>query len=269
MTSNRRPSSIAFRFFLYFVLLVPAFISFPGISGAATQITLAWDANSEPDLEGYRLYARQADREYNYTSPACDGSETSCTIDNLVESVEYCFVVRAYDADGNESTDSNEVCLSPTQVDPADIDGDSDGFTANQGDCNDEDDAVYPGATEVCGDGIDQNCSGADLTCSEDEGMAKEAEDGNIIGAFEIGSDPAASGGRYVYVPGYDVKLTPDEARKLEFTFNVSPAGNYRIRAWVYAPDGAHDSFLVKVNGNPSGGYEWHVLQNTFILKIT
>ena len=34
-------------------------------------------------------------------------------------------------------------------------------------------------------------------------------------------------------------------------------------KAWVYAPDGAHDSFLVRVNGNPAAGYIWHVLQNT------
>ena len=144
-----------------------------------------------------------------------------------------------------------------------DIDKDGDGYTENQGDCDDNSATVYLSATEICGDGIDQDCSGADLTCSEDEGMSKEAEDGNLIGAFEISSDPAASGGRYVYVPGYGVKLTPDEALKLEFTFNVSSAGNYRIRAWVYAPDGAHDSFLLKVNGNPANGYEWHVLQNT------
>ena len=25
--------------------------------------------------------------------------------------------------------------------------------------------AVYPGATDICGDGIDQDCSGADLIC--------------------------------------------------------------------------------------------------------
>jgi hypothetical protein len=93
--------------------------------------------------------------------------------------------------------------------------------------------------------------------------MAKEAEDGNLIGAFEIGSDPAASGGRYVYVPGWTSSWTPNEAKKVEYTFNVSSPGNYRIRAWVYAPDTARDSFFVKVNGSPSDGYEWHVLRNT------
>jgi hypothetical protein len=35
-------------------------------------------------------------------------------------------------------------------------------------DCDDTSDSVYPGATEICGDGIDQDCSGADLSCVED-----------------------------------------------------------------------------------------------------
>jgi len=40
---------------------------------------------------------------------------------------------------------------------------------AVEGDCNDENAAIHPGAEEVCGDGIDQDCNGADLTCPEPE----------------------------------------------------------------------------------------------------
>lgn len=42
------------------------------------------------------------------------------------------------------------------------------GFTADATDCDDDDDAHNPGAAEVCGDGIDQDCSGEaddDGTC--------------------------------------------------------------------------------------------------------
>ena len=37
---------------------------------------------------------------------------------------------------------------------------------------------------------------------------------------------------------------------------------SYRIKGWVYAPDGKRDSFFVKVNGSPTNGYAWHVLLN-------
>lgn len=38
---------------------------------------------------------------------------------------------------------------------------DGDGVSTGQGDCNDN--AIYPGAIEICGDGIDQDCNGSDL----------------------------------------------------------------------------------------------------------
>ena len=45
-------------------------------------------------------------------------------------------------------------------------DNDVDGYNENQGDCDDGNNSIYPGAAEVCGDGIDQDCSGIDLACS-------------------------------------------------------------------------------------------------------
>jgi len=112
MTFSFRPSTGGFRFLLYFFLTFAALISSSGFSAAATQVTLAWDENSEPDLAGYYLYVRQAEEAYNYSSPEWEGSDTSCTIYNLIDAVDYCFIVRAYDTDGNESLDSNEICIT-------------------------------------------------------------------------------------------------------------------------------------------------------------
>ncbi|MBU0483642.1 MAG: DUF1566 domain-containing protein [Proteobacteria bacterium] len=63
-------------------------------------------------------------------------------------------------------------------VDPNDVDDDSDGYTENAGDCNDANTAIHPGATENCGDGIDQDCSGADLICPVDPNDVDNDSDG-------------------------------------------------------------------------------------------
>ena len=45
---------------------------------------------------------------------------------------------------------------------PEDIDNDLDTFTERQGDCDDADNTIFPGALDPEGDGIDQNCDGVD-----------------------------------------------------------------------------------------------------------
>ena len=45
---------------------------------------------------------------------------------------------------------------------PLDTDDDGDGVSENQGDCNDADSTIFPGAVDAQGDGIDQNCDGVD-----------------------------------------------------------------------------------------------------------
>ena len=47
-------------------------------------------------------------------------------------------------------------------LDPLPVDADNDGFTVAEGDCDDTSAAPYPGATDIAGDGIDQNCNGVD-----------------------------------------------------------------------------------------------------------
>ncbi len=50
------------------------------------------------------------------------------------------------------------------------MDQDADGYSIGDGDCDDQDPAVHPGAEETPYDGIDQDCSGADLTDVDDDG---------------------------------------------------------------------------------------------------
>ena len=54
-------------------------------------------------------------------------------------------------------------------------DDDLDGFRGCAGDCDDNDEGVNPGELELCGDGIDQDCSGQDLACAGNLALAGTA----------------------------------------------------------------------------------------------
>lgn len=61
---------------------------------------------------------------------------------------------RDFDNDG--FGDSSDTTLSATN--PS-------GYVSKPGDLNDNDETIYPGAAEICGDGIDQDCDGVDEPC--------------------------------------------------------------------------------------------------------
>lgn len=74
----------------------------------AENITLAWDPNSK-DVDGYKIFARLEDNQYDYSNPAWSGTLTSCTLSGFPPNATFCFVARAFKGD-DESGDSNEVC---------------------------------------------------------------------------------------------------------------------------------------------------------------
>lgn len=81
-----------------------------------------------------------------YYDEACEDSvETSCTdyIDN--------------DGDGDVDCDDSD-CTSDETC--AEVDGDGDGFTASENDCDDTNGDVNPDEDEICADDIDNNCDG-------------------------------------------------------------------------------------------------------------
>jgi YD repeat-containing protein len=103
----------------------------------------------------------QADADHDGIGDACD----ACPHDPLND----------IDGDGVcGDVDNCPTVANPTQSDldhdgigdACDPDADGDGFTVAQGDCNDFDASIHPGAVEICGDGIDQNCDGHDEPCS-------------------------------------------------------------------------------------------------------
>ena len=76
----------------------------------------------------------------------CDGKDNDCngTIDENIKTIFY----RDADGDGfGDASNSTQACTAPP------------GYASNNTDCNDDDNAVYPGAIEIC-DGKDNDCNG-------------------------------------------------------------------------------------------------------------
>ena len=59
-----------------------------------------------------------------------------------------------------DSCSPNTGCKNIPQSGTDNCDDDGDGFSEVQGDCNDSDINIYPGAIEVCGDIMDNDCDG-------------------------------------------------------------------------------------------------------------
>jgi hypothetical protein len=92
---------------LSLLLLLFSFVT----TAYAVDITLRWSPNNESDLAGYRAFYREENQPYDYENPYWESIDPFCTIYDLDETKTYYFIVRAFDINGSESADSNEVCL--------------------------------------------------------------------------------------------------------------------------------------------------------------
>jgi hypothetical protein len=70
-------------------------------------------------------------------------------------------------------------------------DADRDGSSIDV-DCDDGDPSIHPGAVEVCGDGVDQDCAGGDASCAD--GGASAATDAGIAAGDDGGAPPRDGG---------------------------------------------------------------------------
>ena len=85
----------------------------PPANGSTGNVTLAWKANREPDLAGYKIYIGTTSGTYNLAgSPFSTEIITSYIASNLPKGQTYFFAISAYDSAGNESVLSAEVSRS-------------------------------------------------------------------------------------------------------------------------------------------------------------
>ena len=88
-------------------LLAPVLFSPPPSKVFAAQVTLAWDASTDPNVAGYKIH--YGTTSGNYPAVVDVGNKTSCTIANLSAGTAYYFAATGYDSSGQESGYSNEV----------------------------------------------------------------------------------------------------------------------------------------------------------------
>lgn len=85
----------------------------------AAEVILHWDANTEPNLAGYKIYYKIGSPGQPYrgtglnegVSPIDVGNNTTYRLSGVDETETYYFVVTAYDTMGFESGFSSDVCL--------------------------------------------------------------------------------------------------------------------------------------------------------------
>jgi len=90
----------------------------PGLSSAATSVTLAWDPNTEADLAGYRVYYGQKSGEYSFQENV--GNTTRYTMAGLEEGKTYYFAVTAFNDNNLESPFSKELAYTIPIETPSD-----------------------------------------------------------------------------------------------------------------------------------------------------
>jgi hypothetical protein len=97
-------SKVFLRFTLSFLLIFTSLVD-------ATEVTLAWDPNNEPDLRGYRLH--YGTRSRTYTTSVNVGNVTRHTVSLPSTGETHFFALTAYNTSLLESDFSSEVSFSP------------------------------------------------------------------------------------------------------------------------------------------------------------
>ncbi len=79
----------------------------------SSQVTIAWDANSQPQVTGYKLYYGTSSGQYTANTDV--QNQTADTLSGLQAGTTYFFAATAYDSYGNQSNYSQELSYTIPQ----------------------------------------------------------------------------------------------------------------------------------------------------------
>jgi hypothetical protein len=99
------------------IRLVPILLLLCSLPARGADVTFAWDANTEADLEGYSLYFKEipelAYSLYGYVAlpELADAANPRFVVSGLEKGKTYYFALTAFNWFGLESAYSNSVCI--------------------------------------------------------------------------------------------------------------------------------------------------------------
>ncbi len=181
----------------------------------------------------------------------------------------------------NDGTDDGAAATATATIScDTDHDGADDEACAGGDDCDDSDDSVSPSASEVCGDGIDQNCDGVDAGCGptgtvslaaadltvkgeyagDNAGwavaMGDLTDDGiadAVIGAPKNDAEAVDSGGTYIFTGGTTGSMNIGTSPRMRYGETAYDQSGYSVAIGDIDGDGSNDL----VTGAPGGAGTW------------
>ena len=150
--------------------------------------------SKDDDGDGYSDFEGDCD-DYNTSiypgaPEVCDGLDNDCdglyddADDDLDTTTAYTWY-EDVDLDGFGIADTYlTACLQP-----------SGNYSLYETDCNNENDDTFPGADEICGDGIDNDCDGEDTSCPEEDADVPADTDESLSDEELDGSTATGGGG--------------------------------------------------------------------------
>ena len=187
-------------------------ICYSDIDGDSVGISTSTIASSDLDCSGAGESPFDTD---------CDDGDAN----QYPGATEYC---SGEDDDCDGSVDEDDAADAQTWYHDSDSDGYGDaavivhqcylssGYTGDATDCDDSDSSVHPGATEICSDGLDNDCDGAFLGCPLSGDISVSSASARLLGDASYDNlGWAVSGAGDVDGDGYDdllIRASPDDA---------------------------------------------------------